>query len=77
LPTGGGGGPGGGAALGAELGGIAVTLGLPVLPLFGVSCEGPHMATHKAINATTATSESRIAQDFTEMAGTDTSPIAR
>jgi hypothetical protein len=54
LPTGGGGGAGGGAALGAEPGGIADTVGFPVLLLLDVLSEW-HMATNNAMAAMTAT----------------------
>jgi hypothetical protein len=54
LPAAGGGGDGGGAALGAEIGGIAVTVGFPVLLLPAVSSDW-HIATLNAMTAMTAT----------------------
>jgi hypothetical protein len=53
LPTGGGAAAGGGAALGAELGGTAETVGFPVLLVLDVLLEGPHIATHNAMTAMT------------------------
>jgi hypothetical protein len=77
LPTGGGG-AGGGAALGAERGGIADTVGFPVLLLFDELFEGPHIATHSAMPARmTAPIANRISRGLTEVIGIDVSPIVR
>jgi hypothetical protein len=78
LPTGGGGGAGGGAALGGELGGIADTVGFPVLPLFEVLLEGPHMATANAMAAMTAARIANvISRGLTGVLDIDISPIVR
>ena len=65
---------GGGTALGAALGGTAVTVG--GAPLFDELWDGPHMATHNAMKTITVPIAIWVHRVF-ERAGTASSPVER
>ena len=60
-----------------ELGGIADTVGFPVLPVFDVWSDVPHSAMNNAMAAMTARIANPVSRGETDVADIDVSPIVR